>query len=196
MSVMTRRRLVDTVSPLALDLARTAVKAGMVLSELADPQERVQLQLAARAGAVREHEWQQVRQLLADATERAARAHPNSSGFCTACGQALRWVVTSNGRRMPLDPLPTRRGNVELRPSGRQLLAFVHGNHEIPIKAESAYRAHQATCPNRVKPRPDGEAVVKQFVPRCRVCRHPMDPDLFAAGERSHPCCDPDEVPS
>ena len=185
------RALAESCSPVAVDLARVAVARGLVLSELRDVEVRRDLQGSAHVGGVRPEEWHEVRQLLASATEKAAMA-TSSAGHCGQCGQSVRWVVTVNGKRMPIDPLPTKLGNIELRPQGSQLLAWVHGNHEIPIAALSAYRSHMATCPSRA-PRVADRAEVKQIVRLCRVCRKPMNVDLYAAGERTHPCCDPDD---
>lgn len=184
-----RRELADSCSPVALDLARKAVSLGFVQSELREAEHRRDLQVAAHVSGVRPEEWHEVRQLLAERTERAARATQNA-GHCHSCGQAVRWVVTVNGRRMPIDPLPHPRGNVELRPLGSQLTAFVHDNRELPLSIDRVYRAHAATCPNR-RPPTQKPAPVSALVRKCRVCKNPMDADLYAAGDRTHPCCDP-----
>ena len=189
---MAARQLSRSCSPVALELARAAVAAGLVQSEVAEAEHRTALQLTAHVSGVRVEEWHQVRQLLAEQTEKVARSSSNA-GHCQSCGQAVRWTVTVNGRRMPLDPLPHPRGNVELRPLGSQLTAFVHANSELPLQVDRAYRAHAATCPNR-RPPTAAPAKVTQLVRTCRVCKKPMDADLFAAGERTHPCCDPTET--
>lgn len=61
---------------------------------------------------------------------------------CRSCGAPVRWVVTVNGRRMPIDPHPSDDGNMVLR-SG---VAYVVKPDEAPDEAR--WISHFATCPN------------------------------------------------
>jgi len=140
---------------------------------------------AGDASSLSDIEWTEVASLLVEATEKAARASSaHAAGQCRWCGQPVRWVRTTRGRLMPIDPLPTAAGNVRLRPSGSVVLAFVSGNQDLPLE-QPAYRAHAATCPraHRVAAPP------KDPVPHCRVCGLVMDAQLYASGERTHPTC-------
>lgn len=177
-----------SVSPAARDIARIAIERGLVVSELRGAfgaRMRAELLEAGNASSLSDIEWTEVAALLVDATQKAARSSSShAAGTCRQCGQPVRWVQTVRGRAMPLDPLPTAAGNVRLRASGSQVLAFVSGNQDLPLQ-QPAYRAHAATCPrmHRVKAPP------KEQRPHCRVCGQQMDPVMYAAGERTHPTC-------
>lgn len=177
-----------SVSPAARDVARIAVERGVVVSELRGARGarlRAELLEADDASSLSDVEWGEVAALVLEATEKAARSSASASaGQCRSCGQPVRWVQTTRGKHMPIDPLPTPAGNIHIRASGSRLLAFVSGNQDLPISAP-AYRAHAATCPRRLKPVPKSEVPVRH----CRVCGRPMDPDLWAAGDRDHPTC-------
>lgn len=176
------------MSPAARDIARLAVDRGLVVSELrgkSGPRMRAELLEAGGASSLSDVEWTEVAALLLDATEKAARSSSaHASSACRMCGQPVRWVRTTRGRSMPLDPLPTIAGNVRLRASGSQVLAFVSGNQDLPLD-QPAYRAHAATCPRGHRPL----AAVKDSRPRCRVCGLVMDQQMYADGERTHPTC-------
>jgi hypothetical protein len=113
---------------------------------------------------------------------------------CIRCGAWIRWVITENGKRMPLDPKPRPDGNVVPRraPTGGAWVAHVLGGAEMPAQ-ERAFVSHFTTCPNagafRVrrpgsKPAPAG--------PRCTVCQNPMNPaDAADEGVSTHATCDP-----
>lgn len=179
------------VSPAARDIARIAIDRGLVVSEMrgtAGSRMRAELLEAGDASSLSAAEWHEVAALLVDATAAAARASSaHTAGQCRSCGQPVRWVRTTRGRQMPIDPLPTVAGNVRLRPSGSLVLAFVSGNQDLPLEPP-AYRAHAATCP-RTGHRP---AVVRDDHPRCAVCHLVMDEQMYAAGERTHPTCEED----
>jgi hypothetical protein len=67
-------------------------------------------------------------------------------GFCSACYAGLRWVKTTRGAAMPLDPEPCDDGNVIVTPGGALVL-----NSELREKAKrmnlALYKPHFATCP-------------------------------------------------
>jgi hypothetical protein len=55
---------------------------------------------------------------------------------CKACGAAIVWAVTSNGRRMPVDADPIPGPNVRLNADGTcDVFGLLH-------------HSHFATCPN------------------------------------------------
>ncbi len=62
---------------------------------------------------------------------------------CRSCSAPIRWVYTAKGRRIPLDPKPTRDGNIVLRGIGpiAQIIPG-HGPADPPL-----YISHFATCP-------------------------------------------------
>lgn len=166
-------------------VARCAVDLGLVVSELRSqlhgPNLRKVMEAACEVDvALRPADWALVEQQLMEATVRAASARGDTSP-CRRCGQPVWWEETVNGKRLPLDPLPHPMGNVVLRPSGTQLLAFVHGNGELPL-SRAAYRPHHATCPQ--SSRHEGPPT-----PRCGLCRGRMDEVMWARGSRVHPMC-------
>lgn len=66
---------------------------------------------------------------------------------CKSCGARIRWVITTAGKRMPLDPEPHPEGTIvpvfdpaRDRPVARVLPA--------PPTDRDAWRSHFATCPN------------------------------------------------
>lgn len=78
---------------------------------------------------------------------------------CRSCGAPILWVVTENGKRMPLDAEPTEAGKVIIRMGGRGLpadaeLAHVETKEETEARlkarepaARTAFMPHHATCP-------------------------------------------------
>lgn len=68
---------------------------------------------------------------------------------CRSCGAPVRWVETTSGRRMPLDPTPNAKGNVYLEPGVPT--ATVFGNLQADARKALAgrlYLSHFATCPD------------------------------------------------
>lgn len=71
------------------------------------------------------------------------------SGRCTQCGTTILWRRTDNGRRIPIDPEPSERGNVILSGPVR---AFVLTKLELDQAHRAGavlFVAHFATCPAR-----------------------------------------------
>lgn len=74
-------------------------------------------------------------------------------GECRSCGAPVRWAITSSGKRMPLDPQPSARGNIVLRPrfTGQSPLAEVYRDHTDALAAVEGsgdtYTTHFETCP-------------------------------------------------
>lgn len=71
---------------------------------------------------------------------------------CRSCGAPILWVVTTLGKRMPLDAEPHPDGNVSLVPAGAMVLPaeLVEQGKKIGSKR---YRSHFATCPNAAQHR-------------------------------------------
>lgn len=61
---------------------------------------------------------------------------------CRSCGAPIRWEVTVNDKRIPLDPEPVANGNLGIRDDGK-----VASSHGFPAEAPR-YVSHFATCPN------------------------------------------------
>lgn len=70
--------------------------------------------------------------------------------LCSSCKARIRWAVTQTGRRIPLDPDPTARGNVRLEPAapaGVAQTAIVIPADQRARYAGQLYLSHFATCP-------------------------------------------------
>ena len=72
---------------------------------------------------------------------------------CRYCPEQIIFAVTENGKRIPLDPVPSPKGNImlEFTPDGSPPLATVVAD---PAKATCAlYISHFATCPGAQRAR-------------------------------------------
>lgn len=69
---------------------------------------------------------------------------------CRACDAPIRWALTVNGKRIPLDRDPNPAGNVELQndPPLRHPLAIVHAGPPGMFDDWVAFMPHHATCPS------------------------------------------------
>jgi hypothetical protein len=68
---------------------------------------------------------------------------------CRSCRAPVTWVLTVNGRKMPLDPKPTDDGNVAVRRDERgDMRGHVLREGEEPKAGERRFTSHFATCPN------------------------------------------------
>ncbi len=56
---------------------------------------------------------------------------------CRSCGALIVWVVTQNGKRMPVDAQPSEKGNLRIDNG----VAYVEPAYEGP-----KYLSHFATC--------------------------------------------------
>lgn len=63
---------------------------------------------------------------------------------CRSCGEPVRWVKTSAGKNMPLDPHPVPNGNIELVRGGHGWVAEVVD----PDPEVLRYVSHFVTCPD------------------------------------------------
>ncbi len=69
---------------------------------------------------------------------------------CRSCGAEIFWAITKTSKRMPIDAVPTRDGNVEILRNGDATpWAIVHAEPAgmFDAWAERAHTSHFATCP-------------------------------------------------
>lgn len=71
---------------------------------------------------------------------------------CRSCGAPIRWAVTVNGKRMPLDEQPDPDGNLVLSDptpgAYAPTVAFTTQN-TLPLPDDPPrFTSHFATCPN------------------------------------------------
>jgi hypothetical protein len=74
---------------------------------------------------------------------------------CGSCGAAIRWAVTVNGKRIPVDDAPVRDGNLVLSdptPGAYAPLAAHYSPPDEPLlpgfDEPPRFVSHFATCPN------------------------------------------------
>jgi hypothetical protein len=73
-----------------------------------------------------------------------------SNGKCRSCGKPVLWVeMLGSGKKNPLDPEPTDKGNVVLVGEGKA--EMVRGTDKSP--GELLYLSHFATCTQAAKHR-------------------------------------------
>ena len=61
---------------------------------------------------------------------------------CGTCGAEITWAMTERGARMPLDPMPTPRGNVVYNDDGTVRILGAATSTALP-----RFLPHWATCP-------------------------------------------------
>lgn len=77
---------------------------------------------------------------------------------CRSCYRPIIWAITERAKRMPVDPEPTKGGNIQLdwRPGGAAPLARV-----LPVAKQfgktNLRKSHFATCPNAARHRAAGK---------------------------------------
>ena len=68
------------------------------------------------------------------------------------CDAPIRWLVTANGKRIPVDEEPNPEGNVQLGYVGGAEVAIVLNDPADRAAAQVAgvtlYMPHHATCPD------------------------------------------------
>lgn len=71
--------------------------------------------------------------------------HIPQPGTCSACGASILWVIGVNGKRNPLNAVPTPAGNIWLDRDG-----LAHFRSETAPAPEGAdrYTSHFSDCPN------------------------------------------------
>lgn len=68
---------------------------------------------------------------------------------CRSCRARIRWVSTTHGRSMPIDPDPVPDGNLILTyPSPGSVLAIVVDPNALMLDDPPRYVSHFSTCPN------------------------------------------------
>lgn len=70
---------------------------------------------------------------------------------CRSCGAEIYWAITNNGKRMPVDYLPTPEGTIAIEyPKGPLLAIVLHGDELLAAReaGEPLHLSHFATCPN------------------------------------------------
>lgn len=72
---------------------------------------------------------------------------------CQSCGGPMRWGLTTRDQRMPLDPEPTREGNVWIRPDGRLRVLSNTERQRALDAGQALYLPHHATCPSAARHR-------------------------------------------
>ena len=77
---------------------------------------------------------------------------------CRSCRAPIIWAVLPSGRRIPLDSVPERGGNIRLESigPGTDRAAVVLHAPDLPAawaSEELLYRSHFATCPDAARHR-------------------------------------------
>lgn len=72
---------------------------------------------------------------------------------CQSCRSEIRWVLSANGKPMPIDAVPSPRGNLRVRDQlsedGHAVVDVVSGAAREALRARGqAYLSHHATCPH------------------------------------------------
>ena len=75
---------------------------------------------------------------------------------CKTCRAEIRWAVTVNGKKIPIDAAPAAGGNITLSERAKQapiaVMLDAQGNAPLPALQPSAeaprYTSHFATCPD------------------------------------------------
>lgn len=113
----------------------------------------------------------------------------HNTATCTGptCGATIRWAVTREGRRLPLNPDPDPAGNVVIETNATgEIRARILTGPELPAQGE-AWMPHWKTCPDS----PVFQRLQRATQPRCRACRGRLDPWLVANGWHHHVLCAP-----
>ena len=73
----------------------------------------------------------------------------SDTSTCKSCGAAIRWVTTLMGSRMPIDPEPSKQGNVLLVRGGTQARVVKSGAdcRHLRERGDKLYTTHFVTCP-------------------------------------------------
>ena len=106
---------------------------------------------------------------------------------CRGCGEPIRWVLTVDGARMPLNPVSAPDGNVvPVTTEDGKRRALVLTGAELPAQ-EPAWVPHHRTCPKAGEYRRRKSLSTK----RCRACGNVLIQSLVDAGEVFHEGCHP-----
>lgn len=71
-------------------------------------------------------------------------------GRCRSCSLPIRWVLTMEGKRMPLDPEPYEAGNVWIDhyEGGMPVVGVARDRAQVPPAEALVYVSHFVTCPH------------------------------------------------
>jgi len=74
-----------------------------------------------------------------------------ANATCRSCRMPIRWVMTANGKRMPLDPSPDPEGNVWIvgMEEGVPSVEVALTADAVPANVPFRYVSHFVTCPDR-----------------------------------------------
>lgn len=69
---------------------------------------------------------------------------------CRSCGAPIRWVLTANGRRMPLDAKAVPHGNIWIVGMKQSIPIVEVGAtpDDVPSGEPLRFTAHFVTCPD------------------------------------------------
>ena len=111
----------------------------------------------------------------------------SDTSTCRGCGEPIRWVLTVDGARMPLNPVSAADGNVvPVTTKDGKRRARVLTGAELPAQ-EPAWVPHHRTCTKAGDFRRRKSLGVK----RCRACGFVLHQLLVDAGETYHAGCYP-----
>jgi hypothetical protein len=87
-------------------------------------------------------------------TDRGPRRVTTGSA-CRSCHEPVWWIVTEGGKRMPLDMLPSPRGNVRVIPGDPAVAQVLGGTALAEARSQGGelYVSHFATCENAAQHR-------------------------------------------
>lgn len=71
-----------------------------------------------------------------------------STATCRSCGAEVTWVVTTNGKKMPVDAEPDPEGKFLLNDDDPPLATYVHDDQRDGVDVNALYQSHFATCPS------------------------------------------------
>lgn len=74
---------------------------------------------------------------------------------CRTCGAPIRWVITTHGKRMPVDALPVPGGNVLIHGGDLATVLSAAQVAECP-DGTSLYLSHFVGCPQAAAHRQKG----------------------------------------
>lgn len=74
-----------------------------------------------------------------------------ADSHCRSCKAPIRWTLTVNGKRMPIDPDPAPDGNVWVTgiTEGIPTIEVALTGDAVPASVPIRYHSHFVTCPDR-----------------------------------------------
>lgn len=65
---------------------------------------------------------------------------------CESCGATILWGLTKNDKRIPLDPVPVKNGNLDVQPMPENPEVVGRALYVKPDPDVERYVTHYATC--------------------------------------------------